>query len=225
MTNIVVSLGGSIVAPKQGINVKFLVGFKKLLARLSRRMRFYIVVGGGAVTRQYQKAAREVKANDIRDLDWIGIAATRLNVELVRVCLGEMVCPIIINNPNQLPKSSKKIFIGCGWKPGWSTDYDAVLIAKNIGAKTVINLSNIDYVYDKDPKKYSEAKPIKKMHWRDLRGLVGSQWRPGFNLPFDPKACALAALEKMSVVFLNGNNLKNFEKYLCGKGFVGTVVR
>jgi uridylate kinase len=34
----------------------------------------------------------------------------------------------------------------------YSTDFDAVMLAKNFGAKKVINLSNIDYAYDKDHK-------------------------------------------------------------------------
>lgn len=212
------------MAPAVGVNVKFLAAFKKLLSKFVRRSRFYIIVGGGAAARQYQKAMKESGVNNTDELDWIGIAATRLNAELVRVSLGKIACPQIILDPTKLPKSKKQVFVGGGWKPGWSTDYVAAVLAKNIGAKTVVNLSNIDYICDKDPKKFADAKPFKKMRWSDLRDLVGEKWVPGFHLPFDPKACALAKKEKMSVIFLNGNNLNNLKKFIEGKSFIGTIV-
>jgi len=58
-----------------------------------------------------------------------------------------------------------------GWKPGWSTDYDAVIMAKNISADAIINMSNIDYVYDSDPKKNRNAKKLNQSH-----GAIFENW-------------------------------------------------
>ena len=97
-------------------------------------------------------------------------------------------------------------------------------MAKMFAAKTVINMTNVDYVYDKDPREFSDAKPIKKAMWKEFKAIIGSEWKAGMNLPFDPVAAALAEKEKMKVIVLNGKNLKNLENYLAGKEFVGTVL-
>ena len=111
-----------------------------------------------------------------------------------------------------------------GWEPGCSTDFDAVLIAKNFSAKTVINLSNIDYVYNKNPKEFPDARPIEKISWKDYRKMFGGPWTPGFNSPFDPVAAKEAEKLKMRVIIANGKNLENLEKILKGKKFVGTEI-
>ena len=87
------------------------------------------------------------------DLDWIGIHATRLNAQLLRNIFVGHAHPHIIKNPTIDIDADEPVIIAAGWKPGCSTDYDAVLVAKNQGAMRLVNLSNIDYVYDSDPKK------------------------------------------------------------------------
>ena len=93
-----------------------------------------------------------------------------------------------------------------------------------LGAKRIINLSNIDYVYDSDPKINSNAKKIEKISWKDYKALIPKEWNPGLNSPFDPIASKIAEEEKMKVAILNGKNISNLEKYLNGKDFIGTVI-
>ena len=62
----------------------------------------------------------------------------------------------------------EKILVAGGWKPGWSTDYVAVRIAQRLGVRQVINLSNTDYVYDKDPKLHTDARPLKGLGWEEF---------------------------------------------------------
>ncbi len=242
----VISLGGSIVVPKPNeIDRKFLVAFQRLIlgyvkngwpaspkTRLdlrtkqtaSRGGRFVITVGGGKINRHYNETARSItKVKDL-DLDWLGIAVTKLNAELLRVIFSSVAYPEVIANPNTKIKTKKPIIIGSGWLPGCSTDKDAVLWAKNIGTKIVLNLSNIDYVYDKDPNKFSDAKPLEKLSWDEYRNLIGGKWIPRMNVPFDPLAARLAKKFGLKVVFLNGRNLQNLKNFLAGKKFVGTVI-
>ena len=61
---------------------------------------------------------------------------------------------------------------------------------KNLNVKTIINMSNIDYVYDKDPKKNKDAKKIKNIFWRRYRKISGNKWEAGLNKPFDPIAAS-----------------------------------
>ncbi|MEK6876285.1 MAG: UMP kinase, partial [Nanoarchaeota archaeon] len=118
---------------------------------------------------------------------------------------------------------TRNILIAGGWKPGWSTDYDAVLLAKNIGVKAIINMSNIDYLYNKDPKKYNNAKKIRNISWKRYRKISGNKWKAGLNAPFDPVAAKEA--EKSGLrVFIIGKDLGNLENLLQGRKFKGTLI-
>ena len=222
---IVMSVGGSLISPN-AIDVNFLIGFRKVILNFIKKgNRVIIITGGGDTARSYQKAARQVNRKvSLADLDWIGIAATKVNAELVRAIFGSDAHQRIIINPGQAIRTNKKVLTGGGYEPGMSSDADAVIIAKTHGAKTIINLSNITYVYDKDPKKYKNAKPQKEMTWKEFRKLVGNVWVPGAHLPFDPVASRMAAQAKMRLVIMKGNDLKNVENFLQNKPFIGTVI-
>ena len=156
------------------------------------------------------------------DKDWIGIHATRLNAHLLRTIFRDIANPVIIKNPTRKVRFDK-VLIAAGWKPGFSTDYDAVILAKNYNAKTVINMTNIDYLYDKDPRKHKDAIKIEETDWHSLQNIVGDKWSPGLNAPFDPVATKKAASLKLRLVLL-GKNLSNLKNFLDNKKFKGSVV-
>ncbi len=219
---IIISLGGSLVAPGD-INLGFLKNFKRSLQKYLKTRRFFILVGGGKIARLYQKALLEFGAR-ISDRDWIGINVTRLNAEVIKQMFLGNSYPKIITDPNKKIKINKDIIVGAGWKPGWSTDYDAVLIAKNYKIKTIINLTNVDYVYDKNPSEFSDAKPLKEIDWKSFERIVGDKWSPGLSMPFDPRASKLAAKLKLKVIMLNGKKLERLEDFLNNKSFIGTTI-
>ena len=225
---IVISIGGSLIVPNGGIDTKFLNKLNKFirdqLAKNNNRQ-FFLVIGGGGTTRGYQAAAREVVGQiEPEDLDWLGIHATRLNAQLIRTIFRDIAHPYIIKHYEIIRKVTEPVVIAAGGKPGWSTDYDAVLLCEDYGVKTVINLSNIDQAYDKDPKQFPDAKPINKISWDGFRQIVGDKWSPGMNAPFDPIAAKMAQEMAVKVVILNGNNFENLQKYFKGEEFLGTVI-
>lgn len=221
----VISLGGSIIVPEK-IDVEFLKEFKQLiLDYVKKGHRAIIVAGGGYTCRFYNKAAEKLNNDlDNEDLDWIGIKATKLNAELVRVMFGDSAYKEVIDDPTQPIQTDKKIIIGSGWKPGCSSDKDAVLLAVNFKMDTVINLSNIEYVYDKDPKKFDDAKPLEKISWDEMKSIVGEKWVPGANLPFDPVASKLAAENNLKVIIAKGTDLENLKKILEESEYKGTTI-
>lgn len=223
---IIISLGGSLVVPNGGIDTKFLSEFNTFIReKIAQKWRFFIVVGGGATARHYIEAASKVVGNITDwDLDWLGIHATRLNAHIVKTIFQDIVHPRIIQNYNKKVENLKEpLVIAAGWKPGWSTDYDAVILARDYGAEIIINMSNISQVYDKDPNKYSDAKPIHKTSWDEFQKLVGETWCPGSNLPFDPVATKLAK-ELGLKVYVLGSDLENVDKVFAGQAFVGTTI-
>ena len=221
---VIISLGGSIVVPDE-IDVPFLKDFRSLiLSRVRKGQRFIIIVGGGRTCRKYQKAAKEITKQTAEDLDWIGIHSTRLNAQLMHSILREACHPLVLRDYNEKINTSDSVIIATGWKPGHSTDFDAVMWARNFKARTILNLSDVDYVYTADPKFDKSAKPVRKISWRDFRKLVGNKWDPGANKVFDPVAAAGAQKLSLKVVIMNGRNLSNLEDFLSGKSFKGTII-
>jgi len=222
---IVLSLGGSLIVPKEGFDIPFLQEFKKFILKyLEKNYHFVIVCGGGSTCRVYQDAVRGVSELEDEDIDWLGIHTTRLNAHFMRTIFRKWAYPVVTKNPTKKMRWETGVLIGAGWKPGWSTDYVAVKLAKLYGAKTVINLSNIDYAYDKDPKVFKDAKKIKDIKWKEFRKIVGDKWVPGSNLPFDPIASQEAEKDKIKVIILKGNNLKQIGNALDGNPYQGTTV-
>ncbi len=220
----VLSLGGSLIVPQE-IDVNFLSAFKKLVTNYTRQgHRFIIITGGGMVCRKYQTALKHLAKPSNLDLDFLGIQSTWLNAKLVQLMFGNLAHNQLVSDPSQFIATKKPILLAGGWEPGWSSDYDAVMLAKTYDAKTVINLSNIDFLYTKDPKRFTDAEKITQINWQGLFKIIGHKWLPGANLPFDPMAGKLAQKHQLKVIIANGKNLKNLKNILENKKFIGTEI-
>lgn len=223
---VVIDLGGSIIASRN-IQVRFLAQFRKFILKfLKEGRRFVIVVGGGRVCRQYQDAASEIVGLSYEEKDWIGIHATRLNAQLVRAIFFDVAHPVVLDNPLKKIENEEKynLFIASGWKPGWSTDYVAVMLANRFKTKRLIIATKIPYVYDDDIEKNKRAKPLKEISWKDYRKMVGDVWTPGLKAPVDPIAAKLAQSIKLEAIVARGMDLENMENILRGKKFRGTLI-
>ena len=224
----VLSLGGSIVAP-EGPDPAFLKSFMILVREhlaASPERRLILVVGGGGPARAWQRAYREAggPAGDTEAQDWVGVMATRLNAQLVKALLGGLCPQEVVVDPSSLSIFMGRVLVAAGWKPGFSTDYDAVLLAERFGAERVLNLSNIAKVYTDDPRTNPDATPIDSISWADFRKIVGDEWVPGKNTPFDPVATRKAAEMGISVICAAGRDLDNLRRILEGGSFVGTTI-
>ena len=216
---IVLSLGGSTIVPDE-VDIKFLKKFRELIFRYKKKYKFVIIAGGGKICRKYQGAAKKISKVSSDDLDWIGIEASRFNAYLIKYILG--VKKEIIRDPTKKVKFDD-VIVGGGWKPGRSTDYDAVMLAKVLKADTVINISNVKYLYDKDPNKYKYAKRILEIDWKGFRKIIGDKWVPGLNKVFDPEAAKLAQRTNLRLILV-GNDINNLKQILNKKRFKGSVV-
>lgn len=224
---LIISLGGSLIVPDE-IDVEYLKQFRQfILQYLDEGWSFLIVTGGGAQARNYINAATDVLDNDLTndDKDWLGIHATRFNGHLLRTIFCKQAQAAIITDPEKDKIDlSKSIVVASGWKPGWSTDFVANKLAQRYHAPMIMNLSNIKQVYDADPKQNPQAKPIEKMLWKDFRAMVGDEWLPGMNTPYDPIAAKLADQENTKVMVIEGGNFANLHKAFRGEPFVGTML-
>ena len=229
MSNItVISLGGSIIAPDK-VDSSFLSSFytemKKYLDE-DRTRKIIFVCGGGAPARIYQNALRDVRKDcSSSEQDWLGIRATHLNGSLVRAIFSEYVTDELVTDPTADDISfSSQVLVAAGWKPGFSTDTDAVYLARRFNAGTVINLSNIAKVYTDDPRKNPDAEPLDDISWDDFIAMVGTTWEPGKNTPFDPIASGMAKESGMKVICAEGRNIANTMAILTGMEYTGTTI-
>ena len=222
---IIISLGGSIVVPDLP-NPEFIKAFKKIILHfVENGKKFVIIVGGGKTCRRYNEALSHATETIDEDLDWLGIYTTRLNAELVRLSFGKKAADHILIDPGTIKDFNDDVIIGAGWKPGNSTDAVGIMIAKELGTKKVINISNIDYIHDSDPKVNPNAKKFENISWKEYRSYIGAIWKPGMNTPFDPIASEKAEEAGIEVAFMLGHNLESLEKYLNGEHFVGTTIK
>ncbi len=221
MNTLIISLGGSLIVPDE-INISFIKELKKIILN-NLTYRFIIVVGGGKTCRDYQDVARSITHPTEDDLDWIGIAATHLNAELLRSVFGSHAYEKITVDPSKKIRTTKKIIIAAGWEPGHSTDYDAVCLAKTYNATTIINMTNVDYLYTKNPKGHPDAQRITKASWSKMQSIVGTEWKPGLHRPFDPIATKLAAKLGLKLIII-GQDTNNLRSVLENKNFKGTII-
>ncbi len=221
----IISFGGSIICPDE-IDVKLLKIFGRFIEKETKNgSKFIIVAGGGSTARKYQKAALKITKASTEDRDWLGIQSTKLNALLLKSIFKNKSNPILFDQRFRIKSFGKyPIIIGCGWKPGWSTDFVTTQIAADLKIKPVILLGKPDYVYTSNPDKDKNAKPIAKMSWKDYFKLIPKKWSPGMHAPVDPIAAKLAKKEKMPIIVASGKDLKNLKNILEGKKFKGTII-
>lgn len=222
----VVSLGGSIAFPN-GPDIQFLKDFCQLIVDETQKgNQFAIVVGGGGIARQYQKASLEISKVSPAGKDWMGIYANRLHAIFLREILKPLVPEVFFDEKGRKKSfSDYKILLLGGGKPGGSSDLVAVKKAADLGLDAVINLSKPDYVYTVNPDDDKTAKPIERLTWSEFFKLVPEKWSPGMQTPFDPVAGRLAQKNHLKVIVAGGRDLPNFEKILAGEKFKGTIIK
>ncbi|NLC93087.1 MAG: UMP kinase [Treponema sp.] len=227
----ILSVGGSIIVPEKP-DTEFLREFITMAINWldeDKSRRLILVAGGGAPARVYQNAYKEV-SNGTKVVaqneaaDWIGIMATRINAQLLKACFGDYCKNDVVYNPTENVKFDGQVLVASGWKPGFSTDTDAVYLGEKFDAKTIVNLSNIEKVYTDDPRKNPDAKPLDSISWCDFIKMVGDEWTPGKNCPFDPIASKKAEQLGMKVNCAGGKNIKNIEAILNEDDYIGTTI-
>lgn len=220
----VISLGGSMIILDM-VNAEFVNAFMTIIVeRVGDGRRFVIVTGGGKTARTYQAGLKDIGVTDSKSLDWIGIYATHLNAEILRLSFGKRAHPEVLKDPERKVSWKTPVLVAGGGFPGWSTDYDAIVLAERYGADSVVNISNIDYVYTADPKKDPAARPIPQITWTDLIPMLPEKWVPGLSSPFDPVAARKAQKLKLTVSVVNGQSLADIARALDGLPFRGTVI-
>ena len=228
----VVALGGSLLRPEELENRKMWLGKLRQLAihieGNSRRLG--IVVGGGLPAREGIELAKNMISNPDR-LDEVGIAATRLNATIIQQIFLDIGCdvsPIIPTNTVEASSLMDKhaIVVMGGTTPGHTTDAVAIALARDCGARNCVIATNVDYVYDKDPRKYEDAKPMFDISIDQLAEVTGTEpLMPGQSAVVDPVAVGWAKDASIDIAVLDGRDISLLDSALDGEEFNGTLIR
>jgi uridylate kinase len=226
--HVVLSIGGSSIIPDGKPDLRFLRSMAQLIKKSKNS--FGILCGGGPMARLYAKAARELGASEY-EADSIAIRSTRQNAHLLLTALisaGVDAHGMVIKDfelAKGPAKAGKTVVMG-GTIPGITTDTDSVLLAEAIGARRLVNISNVDAIYDSDPRKNPAAKRFSKMTYEGLMALAASSDKrmAGTNFVFDLLACKLIARSKIETHFVSFRKMDDVEAAVEGRKHSGTVV-
>ena len=226
--HVVLSIGGSSIIPDGKPDLAFLKAMAQLIKKSKNS--FGILCGGGTIARLYAGAARELGAGEY-EADSIAIRSTRQNAHLFLCALrsqGVEAHGRVIEDfelAKEPARESKAVVMG-GTIPGITTDTDSVLLAEAIGAKRLVNISNVDAIYDSDPRKNPGAKKYGKMTYDELIALASASDKrmAGTNFVFDMLACKLIARSKIETHFVSFKKMGDVESAIEGRKHGGTVV-
>jgi len=225
LTRIVLSIGGSVLVPDEK-DVSYIVKLAELLTKLSEKYKLFIVTGGGRIARYYIETGRELGVPE-QQLDDLGIIATRMNARLLGSTLREKanhIPPETVEGTASLESKFQIVIMG-GTTPGWTTDFVAASLAKEVKADRLVNATSVDGVYSSDPRKNKKAKRYEKVTYEELIRLSGeTHTKAGPTTVFDPAASKLMAAAKIPLFIVNGRDLKALSNSIEGKPFHGTRV-
>ncbi len=230
MDKICVSLGGALISSQNGFNTKYVLELSRVIQK-EKNSRFTIMCGGGYHAKMLIEAAKKAGVVSNIELDKIGIRVTKMNALVVRDIFEANGLDVVPNIPNSTDEfrnvmRNYRVIVAGGFIEGVTTDADAVLAAEAMGCKSLINVSKIGYVYNKDPNKFSDAKKHASLTYAELIKISSEsdERKPRSHVIFDSIAALLAARSKIEVRFVDGN-IKNFEAAIHGKPHNGTTVK
>ena len=223
---IVLSLGGSLIVPDK-VDIKFLKELKKIIKKNTKRYKFIIVCGGGSVARKYISALREAGINEVLQ-SMSGISATRMNARFMNYLFNNDPKKGIPHKIKQIKKYlRKKDVVFCGaleYKPRQTSDSTSAEIASHFNSD-FINLTDVQGLHDKNPKKHKNARFIPEISWKDFYKLANkSKFKPGQHFVLDQTASKIIMNNKITTYIL-GKRLSQLDNLLNNKKFKGTIIK
>ena len=180
---ILIKLSGESLMGKKnyGIDVKIVQRLAKDLSFIKKlKLQLCIVIGGGNI---FRGIAASAKGMDRANADYMGMLATVMNSLALQNSLENLnietrvmsafpiqsVCETYIRRRAIRHMEKNRIVIcaaGTG-NPYFSTDTAAALRAAELECKSIYKATKVDGIYNKDPKKYKNAKKYKNISYGD----------------------------------------------------------
>ena len=221
---VIVRVGGSVVGSP--LNASLIGKYVDLLKSLKQQGHEVVaVVGGGSLAREFIKIAADLGLEEAQK-DWAAIHVSRLFAQLFVLGLGDEGCgkvPVSLDEAEECLSSGKIVVLG-GLAPGMTTDSVAALVGERVNADLLVKGSNIDGIYNKDPRKYFSAKRLDLVKFEDLGKIFeADSHRAGINQVIDPEAVKILSRCRLRTIVVDGYKSQNVLDAVNGKK-IGTVV-
>ena len=221
---IIIRIGGSILGiPFNSILLGKYVDLLKTLKDEGNDV--VAVVGGGSLAREFIKVIATLGLKESAQ-DWAAIHVSRVFARLLLIALNEAHpshVPISIDEIDNMLKKGRIVIMG-GLYPGMTTDSVAALVGERIKADLLVKGSNVDGIYTKDPRKYSDSKKINRIRFEELTDIFEAKsHKAGINQIIDPKAVKIIQSCRLKTVVVDGYNPDNILGAVRGNR-IGTVI-
>ncbi|MHB0937634.1 MAG: UMP kinase [Armatimonadota bacterium] len=189
-----------------------------------------VVVGGGNIFR----ARTGVKSGGIErtTADYMGMLASVLNGLALQdalektgvqtrvqtaITMNEVAEPYIRRRAVHHMENGRIVIFAAGTgNPYFTTDTAAALRAAEVGAQAIIKATNVEGVYDRDPKKDANAKLLPRLTYMDAL-------RMGLKV-MDATAISLSMENRIPLLVLNMREPGNLMKVIFGESIGSTIV-
>jgi uridylate kinase len=223
---VVLSIGGSVLLRGEG-DREYLDALADLLVRAARERPIVVTTGGGRTAREYIRLGRELHLTEV-ELDELGIDVTRLHARLLAGRLGPPTPahpPASVREAVEALRHGSPVVLG-GTEPGHTTDGVAALLAVRLRAPRVVNATDVDGVYDRDPRQHPDARRIERLSWAEFRTMVqaATSGQAGQQFLFDRLGAEQLARASVPLWIVNGRDLANLEAAVLGRPFSGSRV-
>lgn len=214
---------------KYGFDGKILTDLAKEVSALQKiGCQVGIVIGGGNIWRY--RDFQHLKLDRVTS-DTIGMLATIMNALAFEEVLNELGADVravssfpaekaletynVKSARHDLDKGRIVIFAGGTGSPFFTTDSAAALRALEMNCGVLLKATKVDYVYDKDPMKYRDAKKYTSMSYQEVieKGLG----------VMDLTCASLCKEGKIPMIVFNLNKKGNIEKVVKGDN-IGTLI-
>ncbi|MCS7146273.1 MAG: UMP kinase [Nitrososphaerota archaeon] len=223
---LVIKIGGHLFSSEGGVSVEWIRRATEAISG-SHTVddKLVIVVGGGLGARAFIEAARKLGADETM-CDEIAILVTRIHASLFIKALGEKAYPLVVRNVDELKAAlvSRGLAVAGGFWPGQSTFAVAAYCAESIGADRLITVTNVEGLYDKDPRLHRDARIIPRISHSELRKLLaGSPQLAGEYRLIDNVGLSILERSKIKLYIIDGRDAENIRRAIL-EGYAGTIV-
>ncbi|GBC71529.1 Uridylate kinase [Candidatus Calditenuaceae archaeon HR02] len=223
---LVLKIGGHLFSTKNGLSVDWIKNVADILREIhSDNDRWVVVVGGGVGARAFIEAAKRLGADETR-CDEIATEVTRIHASLFIQALGEKAYPLVVKNIDELRAAlvGRGIAVAGGFWPGQSTFAVAAYCAETIRAERLIVASNVEGIYDKDPKLHSDARIIPRISYEGLRKIMaGSPQLAGEYRLIDNVGLSILERSRIRVSIIDGRDVRNIQRAILEE-YAGTII-
>ena len=188
-----------------------------------------LVIGGGNIYRGMNEKETGIER---AQGDYMGMLATVINGVAMQsmleklgvetrlqsaIKMDQVAEPFIRRKAiRHLEKGRVVIFAAGTGNPYFTTDTAASLRAMEINADVIMKATNVDGIYDKDPKKHADAKLFQELAYMDVL-------KQGLQV-MDSTAISLCMDNKLPIITFNLNKPGNITRVVRGEA-IGTIVK